>query len=187
MVEDTTNGHQGCLPKWHSKEKGVYEATRRLSKCNMWASGNMWWEHFCPLTFTFPPTSSSHNSYINNMSTTTSMTTGSTTTMMANSNSNNDNWGSRCKCVLSPQYVFFFTNMLTYAQGFTRHNASDWLQGYMWRFRRVASWASQVSFLLSSTFFSLLIIISKWTMCIEQEWEPQWYEVMQWLPPPSWD
>jgi len=93
--------------------------------------------------------------------------------MIANSNSsNNDNWGLRHKCVSSSRYVFFFTNMLTYAQGSTRHNTSDWLQAYMWGLRRVASWASQVSFLLSLKNLNLLTIISKRTTHTEWEWKP---------------
>jgi hypothetical protein len=69
---------------------------------------------------------------------------------------------------LEPQVCFsFFAIVQTYAQGLASHNTGDWLQAHMRRLRRV-----QVSFLLFfSTFFTLLMSISKQTMRTERERE----------------
>ena len=158
--------------------------TLECSKCNspsrlwhnMWFSGNMWWEHFCWLTFTLLNNNININDNDDNDDPRLDGGDNKSNNVNSSSSNNNDNyyWGSRCKCVLSPRYVFPSSNMLTYTPGVARHNTGNWPKMHMRRLRGIASLAPQVSFLFFfQLFFTQLMIIYKLT-CMEQEQEPQW-------------
>lgn len=114
--------------------------------CNMWASmatcdGNISIDS-CSFT-------NNNNININDHYTTIGLTT-MMATAMEQQQQQQQQWqlGLETHLCLKPQVYFsFLINVLTYAQEIAGHNTGYQLQVHMQRLRRIASWASQVSFL----------------------------------------